>query len=120
MRSLLFNLKNKTMKVFKVTADILHDEQNFPVDFNCGAFGEGDSLEWHESLDLQLAKFNNVKVTEKVDKGTVIECCLFMGKLPKKEYKKYRKEHEKEGYSEIAENNIDYDWTIITSKKFKL
>lgn len=69
------------MKVFKVTADILHDEQNFPVDFNCGAFGEGDSLEWHESLDLQLAKFNNVKVTE---------------------------------------NNIDYDWTIITSKKFKL
>ena len=43
-----------------------------------------------------------------------------MAKLPKKEYKKYRKEYEKEGYSEIAENSINYDWTIITSKKYKL
>ena len=108
------------MRVFKITADIFYDGQYFPVDFNCGAFGEGDSLEWHESLDLQLVRFNNIKISKKVNKGTVIECFLFMAKLPKKEYKKYRKEYEKEGYSEIAENSINYDWTIITSKKFKI
>ena len=43
-----------------------------------------------------------------------------MAELPKKEYKKYRKEYDKEGYSEIAENSIDYNWTIVTSKKFKI
>ena len=54
------------MRVFKITADIFYDGQHFPVDFNCGAFGEGDSLEWHESLDLQLVRFNNIKISKKV------------------------------------------------------
>ena len=39
--------------------------------------------------------------------------------MPKKAYKQYRREHDLEGYSEIAESYIDYDWTEIASKKLK-
>ena len=109
------------MIVYKIQANILYQEQHFPIGINCGAFGDGGILEWHESLDLKLAQFNNIKVIDKdAEKGNIIECFLFMAKLPKKEYKKYRNEYELEGYSEIAEEYINYDWTIVTSKKFKL
>jgi hypothetical protein len=108
------------MIVYKVTANALEEGSHFPLYYDYGTLGENECCEWHESLDLQLLRFNNIRITEKVDRGTTIECSLFMAKLPKKEYKRYREEYEKEGYSEIAENSINYDWTIVTSKKFKL
>lgn len=108
------------MIVYKIQVNQLYEGQHCPLDFNCGAFGDGGILEWHKNLDLKLAQFNNIKVVDKnAEKRDVVECFLFMAKLPKKEYKKYRKEYDKEGYSEIAEDFINYDWTIVTSKKFK-
>lgn len=108
------------MIVYKITSNILFNGGHFPLEFNFGKMGEVDWFEWHESLDLQLARFNNIKITEKIDKGETIENFLFMAEIPKKEYKRYRKEYDKEGYSEIAENHINYDWTIVAVKKFKI
>ena len=106
------------MKVYKVTANILFDKQHFPINFSCEPFGNGDALEWHESLDLILSKFNNISVLEDC-KGEVVECNIFMAKMPKKAYNQYRREHDLEGYSEIAESYINYDWIEIASKKLK-
>lgn len=109
------------MIVYKIQVNQLYEEQHCPLNFNCGVFGDGGILEWHESLDFKLAQFNHIVIDdEQVTKGDVIECFLFMAELPKKEYKKYRKEYDKDGYSEIAEHSIDYNWTIVTSKKQKL
>lgn len=108
------------MKVYKVTVNALQEGSHFPLYHDYDKLGENECCEWHDSLDLQLLRFNNVRITEKVDKGTTIECFLFMADIPKKGYKLYREEHEKEGYSEIAEQYINYNWTIVTSKKFKI
>ena len=107
------------MKVFKVTANILYLGGHFPIDFTCEPFGEGDALEWNKSLDLMLAKYNNIKLLEG-EKGDIVECFLFAANLPKKVYNIYRDECEREGYSEIAEGVINYDWDILLSKKIKL
>ena len=106
------------MKVYMITSNILHLGGHFPLDHNYGKLGESGCMEWHESLDLQLLRFNNIRILEDVE-GETIENVLFMAEMPKKAYKKYRKEFEKEGYSEIAEMYINYDWIEITSKKFK-
>jgi hypothetical protein len=106
------------MKVYKITANILHQEQHFPIEFSCKGIGLGDALEWHESLDLMLLKYNNIQITEQTETN-IFECFLFMADIPKKQYKKYRKEYDLEGYSQIAENYIDYNWDIVTSKKIK-
>lgn len=109
------------MKVYKIQVNQLYDGQHFPLTFNCGAFGDGGILEWNESLDFKLAQFNHIVIDdEQVVKGDIIECFLFMAELPKKIYKGYRKEYDKEGYSEIAETHINYDWIEVTSKKYKL
>jgi hypothetical protein len=106
------------MIVYIIQSNVLYKGGHYPTDFTCEPFGESGCLEWHKSLDLMLAKYNNIKFLEDV-KGETTECFLFMAELPKRNYKAYRKEYDKEGYSEIAENFIDYNWTIIASKKQK-
>lgn len=94
-----------------IFGDISQEVRNEP-------FGNGDALEWHESLDLILARYNNIKIEEDVERE-VIECIIFMAQMPRKAYKQYRREYDLEGYSEIAESYIDYDWIEIVSKKLK-
>jgi hypothetical protein len=103
-----------------ITSNVLHLGGHFSLDHDYGKLGESGCGEWHESLDLQLLRFNNINITEHVDKGETIENFLFMGEMPKKAYKQYRKEYDKEGYSEIAECYINYNWVEIASKKYKV
>ena len=107
------------MRVYKVTSNILYLGSHFPLDHNYGKLGESECCEWHESLDLQLLRFNNINIIEHVDKGETIENFLYMAEIPKKAYKLYREEHDREGYSEIAEMYINYDWIEIINKKYK-
>lgn len=107
------------MKVYMLTVNILYKGGHFPLGHNYGKMGESTCCEWHESLDLQLARFNNVKITEDLDKEDTVENFLYMADIPKKGYKKYREEFDREGYSEIAEEYINYDWKVVTSKKYK-
>lgn len=67
---------------------------------------KGDSLEWHESLDLQLVRFNNIKISKKLIIKELLLNVFIYGKSCRKKNIKVRKEYEKEGYSEIAENSM--------------